>query len=93
MLAHFEAQRRAVSVFEGEHRAAVARAKALTEAFRRAKEAAEEEHPLDAAARAAFADLPDDRCGGGGMRWWWGGGIYVCVGCVCVFVGMCVRDV
>jgi hypothetical protein len=66
MLAHFEAQRRAVSVFEAEHRNAVARAKALTEAFRRAKETAEEEHPLDAAARSAFQDLPDDRWVGGG---------------------------
>jgi hypothetical protein len=65
MLAHHQEQQRAVTVLEGEHRTALARAKALADAYIRLKQEAEENHPLDAAARKAFEALSDDRCGGG----------------------------
>lgn len=61
MLAHIAEQRRAVTALEAEHRAAVVRARALMDAYRRTKEGAEEEHPLDAAAKKAFTELSDDR--------------------------------
>jgi hypothetical protein len=61
MRAHMEEQRRAVTLLEGEHRTALARAKALMDAYKRAKDQAEVEHPLDAAARKAFTELSDDR--------------------------------
>lgn len=85
MLAHHQEQQRAVTVLEGEHRTALARAKALADAYIRLKQEAEENHPLDAAAKRAFEALSDDRCvdtesrgGGGGsscqMMARWGGG-------------------
>jgi hypothetical protein len=43
------------------HRAADAAARAAKETFRRAKEEAEVEHPLDDEARARFAQMSDDR--------------------------------
>jgi hypothetical protein len=61
MRSHMEEQRRAVTLLEGEHRTALARAKALMDAYKRAKDQAEEEHPLDAAAKKAFTELSDDR--------------------------------
>lgn len=61
MRTHMEEQRRAVTLLEGEHRTAFARAKVLMDAYKRAKDQAEEEHPLDAAAKKAFTELLDDR--------------------------------
>lgn len=61
MLAHIAEQRRVVTVLENEHRIAQAKFRALEEAYKRAQATAQDEHPLDAAAKKAFTELSDDR--------------------------------